>query len=273
MNAFAKRLHTQVDEVVLVRLLVLVGGAINGFAVRAIESWQINGFGSIFFGLSPFELVAMFVAASLIASSGKEATAAGAKIGPIEILAAAALLVPSSAVSWGVVAAYALYLSLQTTGRVRLGALFFLGLAATCLWSSVVLKFFAGPITTVEATPVGWILSIFKSGVVQSGNVVGVPSDYSLIVMTACTTADGLPKVLLGLAALLCFAGTLTRERFTTAAIIVAFIYAAANIVRLTIMAWSADYHNLAHGAVGANIFDTMIILLVFSIALMDDAE
>jgi len=247
-------------------LVVLIGGALNGLAVRMIEAHASGGFTGSLLGVTLFEIITISVAASLV--WGGQTRDRQARPGAAELIAATALLVPSSALSWGVVAAYAGHLAWRSDGPARLGALLFLSLAASSIWSSVALKWLALPLTSAEAAAVGLLLGLFKDGVVQVANVVGVPSEHSLIVMSACSTADGLPRALVGLAAVLVLADRDLARWFVPSAIVFALIYVTANLLRLTLMAWSWDLYTVGHGPLGAGLFDAATTAAVFAVVL-----
>lgn len=252
----------------IARLTVLIGGVLNGYAVRMIEAYQAGGFTGSILGITLFEIITVAISASLIASDD---TVDGTGPGAVEVLAALLLLNTSSALSWLVVAGYAGHLAWRNPGPTRVGALLFLALAASCLWSSIVLKLVALPLTSLEAAAVAALLSMFKPGVTQFANVVGVPSDHSLIVMSACSFADGLARALVALAAIIVISKGDLRRQLPLAVPLLAMIYIGANLVRLTLMAWSWDYYEIGHGPMGAGLFDAVITAAIFAVALMTD--
>lgn len=274
MSAGFQTLTSSLSYAAAARLLVLLGGVLNGFAVRMIEASASGGFTGSLLGLTLFEIATVAIAASLIASRiGVTTNDAAGRPGWVEVAAALALLVPSSAASWVVVALYAGWLAMRLDGERRAGALLFLALALSAIWSSIAMKVVALPVTTLDATLVGWLLAFFKSGVVQSANVVGVPSEHTLIVMSACSSADGLPRVLVGLAAVLVLAGADLRTRLLPAAAALAAIYVAANLTRLTIMATSWDLYAFGHGPFGAGLFDVVTTLALFAVAMRQQQQ
>jgi hypothetical protein len=269
-NTFAQQSGIRPLHTSMVCALLLVGAAMNGFAARIIEHWQTGAPASLFLGISPFEVIAVAVGALLVM---RAPAALILRPGIAEVLAAGTLLIPSSAAAWGALAAYAVYVAWNARDDLRRGALVFLLLAAAALWSSVVLKALALPITALEASVVGALLALFKTTAVVTGNVVGIPHEHSLILMTACSSADGLPKALVGLAALLVLSGGFAPRRFIAYAIVVSVFYVMANLVRLTAMAWSADLYTLAHGPIGANVFDGVTALAVIGVGLFGQDE
>ena len=260
------RLSTAGLDARAVRLALLVGATLNGLTVHIAKAWGQNTGASVFLGVSPFELIAALIATMMVWQAGR-AELVPPRLGWPDALAGLALLVPSSSVAWLTLALYAGWLGWRSQGR-EAGALMFMGLALVELWSSVGLKLVAMPVTTAEAALVARSLALVADGVVQSGNVVGITNNHVLVIMTACSSLDGIPKAILGLFAVSILAGTLSRERWIIDAALLASIYALANLVRLTVMASSSEAYALAHGPIGSNLFDLTTTLALFAIAL-----
>ncbi len=233
---------------------------LNGLAVRIIEALRDGVAGGIVPGVGPFELIAIFVGLSLLASSEQVTERA---IGWREILTAGVLLVPSSAVAWLAVAAYAAAIAYDNTGDRRRGALILVGLALTALWSSVVLRLVAGPVTAFEASLVASLLGFFLDGLVRTGNVIGQPGGHHLVLLTACTSADALPRAVLAVWVVASFAGATRVKSVAGVAVVAAVLFVLANTVRLAVMSASTELYALAHGPTGASLFDLLQVGLV----------
>ena len=260
---------TSVLEGLAARLpaVLLIGGCLNGFVVRIIEIVGTAGPSSLTLGLSPFELIALLVAAKLALGTP---TTVDLGLGWAEIATLSVLMLPSSAASWAAVAGYAVVHAIRSArsndNAQRAAALLFLALALCALWSSVVLKALAVPVTQAEAFLVGQLVALVRPDIVQSGNVIGNPETHSLILMTACTTANGLPLALLALVAVTRLLGGSDWRRMPMAAAGLAFLYGMSNIVRLAIMSLSGDAYAITHGPIGANIFDGLLTLGVLTL-------
>ena len=254
------------DSASLLAVMLLVGGSLNGLAVRMAESWQLHGLESPLLGVSPFEVLAIAVGARAIWAGGGHAASAYFPLP--ELILGASLLVPSSSLAWFGVAFYGLIGALGASRERRAGFLLFVALAGCSIWSSVLLKWWAGPASAFDAHAVWTILSWLRPGLAVTGNVVGVPEGHNLIIMTACTSASGLPKALLGLAALTVLANRPLSRRLALAAAGVAVLSVAINLTRLVLMASSGDLYTLIHGPVGANVFDLIQTLVVIGIGL-----
>lgn len=247
--------------------LLLAGGALNGFAVRIAETWQsagqAGGAVSLFFGVSPFEVVAAAVGLFLLMQPGAETKTPRLLIWP-EALLLAGLLVPSSTVSWVCTGLYAGQLALRGQGAFRQGAGLFVLLALAALWSSVGLRWFALAITSIEAQIIWLGLSQLRDDIGQTGNVIGVAGGHQLIILAACSSASLLPKALLALAAVAAFLECRSQALLGWLAAGLVVALTLGNWARLGAMAWSAEMFELTHGPIGANIFDlfqTSIIL------------
>jgi hypothetical protein len=243
---------------------VLALAVANGLAVRIVEASREGQATSILPGISPFELLVVLIALPLVATP-----AAGTewRLGWREIATGAALLVPSSTVSWVAVAMYASLLAAGTTGARRIGAIMIAGLAVAALWSSVALKIIGGPVTGFEAAAVDWLLQLSGWPLSRTANVIGTEGGHHLVILTACTSADAIPRALLAVAALAHFAGAGNWRLVTGVAIAAGSLLFAANTVRLALMAVSSDMYAMVHGPVGANIFDAAQVGLVVAAA------
>ena len=258
---FARR--SRVSSEPLVPIILLVGGCLNGFAARLFEAWASSGALPLF-AVSPIEMFALFVAASgLLTALSANRTADG--VGAAEVMALAGMLVPSSTVAWIATGGYALWLMRRARGDVRTAAALFLGLALTSLWAATLLKWLTLPITSFEAWTVGLALGLLRSDIVQTANIVGTVDGHSLVILTACSALDALPRVLLGIAATAVFLGPLNGKRLLAAMAVATVIVFIGNEIRLLLMTWSANLYDWVHGPIGANIYDGWQVLLVLA--------
>lgn len=246
--------------------LVLLAAALNGVAVRLIEVWRDGAPGGLLPGLSPFELLVVVVA--LVHCGAPPAPdAVEWRLGWREALVGALLLVPSSAVAWLALAFYAAALAWTGRGDRRVGALLFLGLALAALWSSVALKFLAVPVTTMEAVLVKGLLATFVPEIERTGNTIGILGGHHLVLLTACTSADALPRLLLSVVALSHFAGGAEARRIGLACVGAVIAFVAANTARLAVMALSSQAYADAHGALGSGLFDGLQVSIAVAAA------
>lgn len=246
---------------------LLAGGCLNGFAARIVGTWPAGGMPSLpWFGLSPIELFAAFVAVSTLRSASDEPWP---RPGIAELLTLALVLLPSSTVSWLASGAYAAYGCFRFPRSARAGAALFVGLALTQLWAATILAWYTPEITAIEAKGVAAILSLLRDDIVQSANMVGQPDGHTLVILTACSALDALPRVLLGVVAVAAFMGQIDVRRCGFACMAAAAAVLVGNQIRLALMTWSAALYETVHGASGANAFDLLQVGLVLGLGLL----
>ncbi|MBI1385187.1 MAG: hypothetical protein GC150_09775 [Rhizobiales bacterium] len=242
-----------------IALVVLLAAIANGLVVRVLEEWSLPGRGGLLTGIGPFELVAVAVASLMII----EARGAGAppeRFGWAEVMVGLALLVPSSAASWGVVLAYGGLASFRARGEARHAYLLLSALAVAALWSSLGVKLLAGPLTAFDAGLVGWLLEVCGTAPVVTGHVVTVAGDHRLIVLSACSSLAYAPQALVAVCAVALMGGRPHASRLLTAIAGVTLLLILANTARLAVMALSAEQYAFAHGPIGANLFDGLMV-------------
>ena len=249
-----------VSAVAVIPVALLVGGCCNGMVARIFQTLSVEGLTSPFLGVSPFELLAVVIGAWLMLAAS---AASDSHFGLAELLMLLVLLVPSSAVAWAATGVYAAYHIATVRGCSRTGAMLFFGLAITALWSSIGIHVLALPVTMLDARAVAGLLGVLRDDIVQTGNVVGLADGHALIVLTACSSLDGLPKVLLGIAAVAAFLGPVDARRLSWGAAGAVLVYVVANDVRLAFMTWSGEFYAVVHSPIGANLFDLFQTALV----------
>jgi len=246
--------------------ILLLAGAVNGFVVRIIEAWQLSGTSAIFFGISPFELIAIAVAGVLYHEAGEKTETLP---GPGEYIFLIALLVPSSTVSWLATFLYAIFHAARSKSNEQNAALLFAALSICSIWSSVIMKSIAVPVTNLEASIVWHAISYLRDDLMLNGNIIGIPDGHRIVLLIACTALYGLPKAALGYAAISLYLGNSKAKSLLAGLSATIIFYAAANLVRLIAMTWSEEAFHIAHGAIGANIFDGLTTAAIFAIAFL----
>lgn len=244
----------KIDIGAMAPVLLLLLAAANCFAVRIFEPATAGAPSGLAWGVSPFELITVFVAASLMAQHPATPWQPGWR----ELATAALLVVPSSAVAWAALGAYATANAIATTGRRRTGALIFAGLAAAGLWASVGLKLLAAPVTAAETALVHQLASMFAPDLVRTGNVIGTPGAHHLVILTACSSAAAVPLAVLATMACGLLAGASASRRLLAAGCVAGLLVAVANTARLALMSLSTDLYVFVHGGTGAAIYDLL---------------
>ena len=264
----ALSISEKADDLLVTRLpaLLLCGGVINGFLVRVIEAYKMTGDSPVLFGISPFELITIGVAALLYFEAPEKSKT---EPGLAELLFLVAILVPSSALSWIATIIYGAYHALRTKDEERTATLLIIALGLCAIWSSIIMKWIAVPITGIEASIVWHAISFLKNDIAINGNIIGMPDGHRIVLLIGCTTAFGLPKTLLGFTAISLVLGKLKPATFVNGLLIMTATYAIANLIRLCIMSWSDPAFHLAHGPIGSNIFDAFTTAALISIAFL----
>jgi hypothetical protein len=248
----------------LVPAFLLVGGCVNGYAAQVHAAVLERGAAAAFglFGISPFELLAIAIAAALTVRAWR--TEPGREIGLAGWSLALLTLVPSSTVSWLALVVCVLGLA---KGAMRPAAFLIIGVALTALWSSTGLRWLVPLLASLDAALVQLLLSPFVDGLVRHGNVLGHPGGHTIVIIASCATLWMLPKVLLGWAALVLLDGSPTWRWWAARGTLVVAVVVACNLVRLALMAWSADLHANVHGDIGANLYDALLVMSAFLLA------
>lgn len=253
----------------LLPALILLGGCLNGLAARMVETIATEGIASPLPGVSPFEALAMVAAAWLLLIGPAAQDQLPARLWIAHGLALAAILYPSSTLAWAATAAYGLCMAWAFSGRARQGALLFAALAVSAIWSIVMARWLALPITTQEAVVTAALHNLLGNPVSQTGNIVGGAGGHALIVLAQCSSLEGLPRALVGLSAVFVLAGGTSTARLGAAAVVASAVYVLGSTTRLVLMAWSADVHAVVHGPIGSNLYDLIQTVAVMGIAIM----
>ncbi len=252
-----------------VMLAILCGALLNGF-FKQITGWAVELGSSPGFDLplGLLDVLIIAIAIGLILSE-KEVTFQ-AKPGWPEAFAAVAILIPSATISWVTAAAYASFYAWRSRGAAAAGCWLLAGFALTQLWTAVFIKWFAVPLGTLDAFLAAAILSLFKTGVFRSANVLGVEHGHSIIILYGCTTAFFLPKLLLVQAAASLYTARVgSPSLFWPKLASILFLGGFANAVRLALMAASAGGYHAIHSPSGGSVFDFLMAVAVLSLTWM----
>lgn len=248
-------------------LAILLGlGCLNGLVARLASAWHEATVAPALAALSAVtatELLVIAIAARFVWTARLEQS----PLAGITIFALL-LLIPSSLASWLAIGALGLCIAWRSDGGARRGGILFALLALGEIWFSVGDPLFGQPLRAFDASLAAGILSFVNNGVIATDNLIVSGPQYSVVVLTGCSTAAGLPWILLGWTALLLHFGV--RRRAAAVISLVALIagFALLNLVRLTAMGWSFAAYDAVHGPVGANLFDAAGLILMIVCAL-----
>ena len=248
--------------------LLLAAGAANGFVFRIVEAWKEQGADAAlgFFGVSPFELLVIGVAAKLLSEATdleRQRVREYYDRRAFRALRGLAEQSPCLA-SHGFIRALRRAENLGAGARRR--AAFrrprLLGnLGRGCGADGVEMAPRAGRQRRRPAA------LLFRGSVVHYGNVVGQNAGHQIVILVGCSTAHLVPLAVLGATALMLF--RLDRLTGAAAAGIVGLALALgiANLARLTLMALSSDAYLVIHNGAGAMAFDALNTMLIVAAA------
>ncbi len=236
--------------------LLLIGGWLHGVLARLAWSWSDSADHDLAqaLGVSPMELMIAAIAALGLYRGGGTGRLGLPALGFVLLL-----LVPSSLAAHGALVLFGVWVSSGTTGQTRASALLFAGLGACGLWGVLDQQLVGDWPLRVDAMLTQGLLQFVIPGVERVGNVVGVAGGHKIVILVGCSTAHGLPLVVLALAALSLRAGKLP-PRFGRAALGLAALYATVNLLRLTFLGVSDEFYRLGHGPYGEMLFDALVI-------------
>nr|WP_294511530.1 hypothetical protein [uncultured Rhodopila sp.] len=246
-----------------VTALLLIGGWLHGIAAGLAWSLRDSADSDLAqaFGVSPMELMIAGIAAIGLYRGG-----ATERLGLPALGFVLLLLVPSSLAAHGSLVLFALWVAAGTGGQMRSSALLFAGLGAYGLWGVLDEQIAGDWPLRADAILTQNLLHAVLPGIERVGNVLGVPGGHRIVILAGCSTAYGLPLVLLALAALSLRDGRLP-PRFGRAALGLAVLYTAANLLRLCFLAVSAEFYRIGHGPYGEMVFDALVIAMPLVIA------
>ncbi len=246
-------------------MVLIAALCLNGFAVRVFEAVATGSAPTSLLGISPFEIVAVAIAALVLLEAPQGPNVLGApRIDAVDGLAGLCLLAPSSTVSWIALLGYAGWRARGAAGAERRAFALLMAVAASALWASHGAPLIGSWITPLEALAAGALLSLVEPQATVHGNVVGIPDRFLLVVMTACSVVDAGPRLMVATAAVLLFIGATGVRPVLQAGAVALAVFIAINITRLAVMAHSQEAYDLAHGPLGASLFDGIIVAAVF---------
>lgn len=238
-------------------LAVCLAACACGLVGRVIEALR-SAQPSLLLGLSPLELLAIFMAARLIFTSQDNDQPSRWVIWPAALL----LLPPSGAGAWIVLGLVGLAQALRTQGEARAGYLVFAMLGVAQLWVTIGFKVASGPLLAFDAQLVAWLMQGLGFAPARIGNVVEIPDGNTIVVLLTCATFHRMPVAIV--AALSMSAPAAARDLAPVVARVAAG-YFILNMGRLCAMGWSPEAYAFMHDGTGASLYDgaqTLLVLL-----------
>lgn len=248
--------------------ILLAGGIANGLAARVIEAWKAHGAmaAASLFGISPFEIVVVVVALSLLLRAGDKIAVAG--LPWLALPYVALILYPSSLVSWAGLVLLAAAGCALGTPAVRTPLCLAAGLGCCVFWSIVGEPLASSTVLALDAHMVMRMLSVLRDDIFQAGNVVG-NAEHRIVVLTGCSSLHVVPLAVLGWFALRLANGRAPKRGDILRAGLLAAAIVVLNLVRLCGMAWSATLYGALHGDIGGMAFDGLLTIVIVAAALV----
>ena len=236
-------------------LAVCLAACACGLIGRVIEALR-SAQPSLLLGLSPLELLAIFMAARLALSTREADSASPWVIWPAALL----LLPPSGAGAWIVLGLVGLAQAQRTHGEARAGYLLFAMLGVAQLWVTIGFKVASGPLLALDAQLIAWVMQGLGFAATRIGNVVEIPNGNDIVVLITCATFHRMPVAII--AALSLSAPAAARDLAPVIARVAAG-YFILNMGRLCAMGWSPESYAFMHDGTGASLYDGAQTLLV----------
>jgi hypothetical protein len=243
-------------------------GIANGIVVGMLQSVAAKGMWSAL--AAGFDVSIVVIAATIVGMSlsrrvpGGRVTALDWLVGGIYL---SLLSVPWGVASWTALTFLAFYEAVRRSRSPEAvaAACLFIGVAVTQLWGRLILHFFAGPLLEIDTTLVAHLLGFLQGGVEHVGNVIGNSEGQSLVIMTPCSSLSQISYGLLCWMTVVRAARAEWRWADVPTALVVVTSVVALNVVRMTLMGLSAEWYDLAHGPIGAQIHNALVLLVAIS--------
>jgi hypothetical protein len=179
-------------------------------------------------------------------------------------------LLPSALICWCSLSLLCLYLSYRRRENTVLQAGFIL-LAVVAIRIPLIqfcMSVFSSALLGIDAFFVAQLLSIFMDTVSFNGNIVYTKNEYSLAIMTGCSSFDNMSLALLLWLTLVCTHCSLGLKKRFTHAFILAVIIIFTNTVRLSLMAWQENFYEFFHANSGLMLIEITLLMTAVIMAL-----
>lgn len=245
---------------------------LNGFAPEIVNSVRSQTLWSALnstFGLSVVSVGAVACGLMLARRSPPRQIGTGdmAVAGLVSLL----VLLPPRATSWAAVTLLAVYqlVHARSGPSGRSAAAIFLALAASEFWVPVVLRASATLWLAWDAALVATLLRIVGAEeVVQAGNLVSVADGNAIAIIAGCAS---LPNAAFALLCWLVVAKGFHPAWHGSDIVAVAILgcsVVALNVGRMALMTLDAEDYALIHGALGADVFNLLLLAVSALVAL-----
>jgi exosortase/archaeosortase family protein len=135
-------------------------------------------------------------------------------------------------------------------------------------WGHIIFDLFALPLLRAETAVVGTLVQAAQAGTVWQGNVITGPSGFGIIVYSGCSSFHNLSLAMLCWLTVSRLRNQDWRSRDLLVGCVIGATMIACNVMRLCLMAWSADLYEYWHNGLGAQIFAVGASVLVLLLSL-----
>jgi hypothetical protein len=270
MGATRSRSDSTIKTSLATRPFIVVGlyvlGLANSVADKVVASIATDGF---FIGLlntfdvSIVVLAAGFVGLRLAAGTPDRAVdGTDFLVGVVYLLGLCMPLSPISTAALTFLALYEYFRNIESPEPTAAATLF-LGITVCQLWGGVMLKMFALPILSVDATLVSEVLGLIKDGAINhSENVIDIVGGQSLIILPRCSSLSNISYALLCWLTLVRAGRVYWRKTDLYMMPIVIAGVVVINVLRMTLMGINREMYLVLHGALGANVTNTVTLAM-----------
>jgi hypothetical protein len=236
-------------------------GCANGIAARAIATVHDIGWLNAVIGMFDVSTIVLAACASglwLIASHREQS------VTPVDLVVGAVALaliaLPFGGLSWIAVGGLALYILsfAHPDPAMRRGAVVLLATTVPMFWSRLLFQLFANFILEIDASLVGWLL-----GVDRTGNLVRFEHGGGyLVIMPPCSSLANMSLAFLCWITVSEVAGHRRALSDLWWCLLACGSVLAVNVGRLSAMGISPQHYEAIHSRIGDAVTDAMILIL-----------
>ena len=240
--------------------LFLLGSA-NGIAARAIGTVHDNGWLNAAIGMFDVSAIVLAACASglWLMMGGREQSVTRIDLA-VGVGALALIALPLGGLSWIAVGGLALYILWFTDPdqSMRRGAIILLATTVPMFWSRLLFQLFANFILEIDASLVGWLL-----GVDRTGNMVRFANDTGyLVIFPPCSSLANMSLAFLCWITVSEFAGHRRALSDLGWCLLACGSVLVVNVGRLSAMGISVRHYEVIHSQIGNAVADAMILTL-----------
>ena len=175
----------------------------------------------------------------------------------VAVVLAILFLIPSYQIGWLIVLAMTVWLSRYAHDNPRLrNALLIIALATLQpLLVTYLLKWFASPVLTFDASLVSYMLKLITGEGSHLGNIVYGPAEHQLLILRGCSSVTNLGAAWLVWFAVSRFRGITLNPRELIVVAMLTLAMVGLNLLRLYTMAVDLNWHQWWHSAEGEQVY------------------